>query len=139
MINKINQDTIAYILLFLGILLFFLIMRRSNEPINRTMERRCFREMNSIYKGVVTKKWYSISGNFYNLSTKKTFFPRCQDIFSDKLIETGDSLYKPKGTFNFYIYKNTNPDSVIFIECDFDCKSYLIEKDTQDTVKYENK
>ena len=40
----------------------------------------------------------------------------------EKYIELGDSLYKPKGEFRYFIYKMKYPDSVILIDrSDIDC------------------
>jgi hypothetical protein len=39
-----------------------------------------------------------------------------------------DSLYKPSNSFDFYIYINSNPDSVIYLPCSYDCDELLKEK-----------
>ena len=36
-----------------------------------------------------------------------------------------DSLYKPKESFDFNIYINSNPDSLIQLNCDYDCNQIL--------------
>ena len=38
-------------------------------------------------------------------------------------INIGDSIYKPANTFDMYIFRRANPDSVIFIRCSFCCRS----------------
>jgi hypothetical protein len=78
--------------------------------------------MKTCYYGKVLRKSYGNHGEFYILNTK-WFTPRCQDKVKEK-VAVGDSIYKPENTWSFYIYKQAHPDSVIFIECDFDCSVY---------------
>ena len=50
----------------------------------------------------------------------------------DRAINIGDSIYKPANTFDMYIFRQANPDSVIFVRCDFDCRDHLINRIEQD-------
>jgi hypothetical protein len=103
-----------------------------NEPLIKTKERRCYRELGIRYYGKVLSISYGNHGYFYILDNKQFllrqwFTPKCQEQIKRK-VEIGDSIYKPKGTWDFYIYKKANPDSVIFIDCDFDCNIYTKNK-----------
>lgn len=42
-----------------------------------------------------------------------------------EMISIGDSLYKPPNTFNTYICKHANSDSMIILEHDYNCDIYL--------------
>jgi hypothetical protein len=123
-----NQDKIAYILIIAGSILTIMIYKRMNEPSIKKLERRCYREFNTCYNGKVLDVSYSVNGETYWLNTKhlltrQIYRPRCQERAKNK-VEIGDSIYKSKGTWSFCIYKQANPDSVIFIKCDFDCSIY---------------
>ncbi len=82
--------------------------------------RKIVRNKKNQFSGVVIENKLS-RGVFTSIFKDKTSFVwNCKSKVRD-IIEVGDSIYKPAGTFNTYIYKKANPDSVIFIECDFDC------------------
>jgi hypothetical protein len=74
--------------------------------------------MGKIYAGKITNK----NGLCYDLNNRESFCCRCKQQIL--LIEIGDSIYKPSNTFDMYIYKKANPDSVVFVECNFDCNIY---------------
>jgi hypothetical protein len=129
--NKVEKtfDIIGCLLICGGVFLSISIYKRMHEPLIRSIEKRCYRELETCYSGKVLEKSHGNHGEFYILSTKRSFTrrqwftPKCQGQIERK-ITIGDSIYKPKGTWNFYIYKQSNPDSVIFIECNFDCNIY---------------
>ena len=83
-------------------------------------ENYCHRRYDTVYKGVIIRIGGGNSGDTFRLRDGKIFLPKCQELIQGK-VEVGDSLYKPKNSFDMYIYKKANPDSVIYIPCDFDC------------------
>ena len=121
----INKDIIGYILLCVGIVFTIMIVRECNDTLKRE-KRSCIRFFNVSYKGIVIREIGGVNLG-YRLDAKnarkRIFYPRCQSLIRG-LIEIGDSLYKPRRSFDLYIFKNANPDSVIFIKCDFDCSIY---------------
>ncbi len=85
-----------------------------------TNTENCEKQKEKLCSGIVIENQWS-RGSFLSVFKDKTVFKwRCKSKVRD-IIEVGDSIYKPAGTFDAYIYKKANPDSVIFIECDFDC------------------
>jgi hypothetical protein len=128
-LNKNNRkenkvfDMITYCAIIAWGIIIVIVITRSNESFLKSRERYCYRVMRSCYQGKIIKIWYGNGGEYYDLETKITFNPRCQEYFENSVM-VGDSIYKPKGTWSFYIYKQANPDSVILIKCDFDCSIY---------------
>lgn len=98
---------------------------------SKVITERCFNQRDSVFYGIITQKEFS-KRVYYVTKEGKFFFPRCREIKIE--LEVGDSIYKPANTFNLYIYKKANPDSVVFIECDFDCEIYLKNKKEKDSI-----
>ena len=133
----INENRIAYILIVIFVILFIKINQRMNQHYLQRLERRCFREMKTSFAGKVQTISHSVSGEAYWLDEKiwlkkQIFRPKCQELVKGK-VEVGDSIYKPKHTWNFFLYKQANPDSVTFFECDFDCSKYKFLLDSRIT------
>lgn len=95
-------------------------MIKIQKPISQTNKESCLKQKNKEYKGVIIENTWSRGSLISVFEDKSLFKWRCKSKVRD-IIEVGDSIYKPSGTFDTYIYKNSNPDSVIFVECDFDC------------------
>lgn len=106
------------IALFVLILLYF---NKSTEDSNISNKRFCVAEKMKIYNGVVINKFQS-RGTIYILRDGSHFSTQCAE--GKNRISIGDSLYKPSGTFDYFIYKSANPDSVFFVNCNFDCDLY---------------
>jgi hypothetical protein len=123
MINKKMWDFIMFFLIIAWSIVLIITINRTNEPLFKRVERRCWKELGSLYMGIVIKVRYGKDGIYYHLNTNKTFNPKCQEQV-EGIVEINDSIYKPKGTWSFCIYKQANPDSVILIKCDFDCSIY---------------
>lgn len=80
----------------------------------------CKSDRREIFTGIVRVSYHREACFYSRINDNRDYMWRCKNRVKD-IIEIGDSIYKPSGTFDTYIYKNANPDSVIFIECDFDC------------------
>ena len=106
------------IALFISMLFYF---NRPTENSNISNKRYCISEKNKLLKGIVVREYYSRRLIFV-LNDSSLFAPQCTRINSK--LSIGDSIYKPSGVFDCYIYKKANPDSVIFVKCDFDCNLY---------------
>lgn len=94
--------------------------------------KNCIKNYNSEYSGIILKNFFSRGTYMSLLSNEEIFKYYCRDkvfkryydgdsLIRWELLSIGDSIYKPAKTFNFYVYKKANPDSVIFIECQYDC------------------
>jgi hypothetical protein len=110
--------SIAIIIIFL-IIIFRGINYSNKSPIKHN-KRICLENKRTTYEGIIVMSWYSKGEYMSKLKNGSIFEWRCSKRINE-IIENGDSIFKPSGTFNTYIYKRANPDSVIFIECDFDC------------------
>jgi hypothetical protein len=121
-----------------GLYISFIFIRKSDPNINAYEHnyKICLKDYASEYSGVIIKNFFSRGTYMSQLSNNKIFVCYCRDkmfkmyykgdsLIEWELLEVGDSIYKPAGTFNAYIYKQANPDSVIFIECDYDCEINL--------------
>lgn len=105
----------------IGALIFGLkfLDRNDRSPIEGK-KIKCLERKKTEIKGVVLENNYSRGSYHSELSNGLLLKWYCKSKVMD-ILEVGDSIYKPQGTFNTYIYKKANPDSVIYIECDFDC------------------
>jgi hypothetical protein len=63
----------------------------------------------------------------YVLRNDEWFSPYFHQDSIEIILQEGDSIYKPSNSFDLYIYKNSNSDSVIYLPCDFDCNSLVDE------------
>jgi hypothetical protein len=63
----------------------------------------------------------------YMLRDGDWFWPYLHRDSVELILKVGDSIYKPSNSFDLYIYKNANPDSVIFISIEYDCNSLVEE------------
>jgi hypothetical protein len=122
MTNKFKKIA-SYTVNTIFIIFFLYIIKIILFPPGDLSKRYCYSDKKVVYKGVITKIWSGNSGRVLDLNTRQTFLPRCQELIRNK-VEVGDSLYKPKGTFDIYIYKKANPDSVVYIPCARDCSLY---------------
>jgi hypothetical protein len=94
------------------------VWQKNIEACN-TYKKRCF-------KGTIVSQEYD-KGVVNILNTGHSFQLLEKDCLSSELLQIGDSIYKPSGTFALYVYKRAVLDSVIFIPCDFDCDIYKKE------------
>jgi len=111
-------SSILAILVFVFVLLYF---SKPKEDHNVTLKRYCITQKNKVFNGVVIRSYYS-KRLIFVLQDSNIYAPQCLRITRE--IEIGDSIYKPSGTFSCNIYKKANPDSVVFVECEFDCNVY---------------
>lgn len=105
------------------IILLMVIFRGAEDSNNSPLEHNkkiCLENKKTTCKGIIVKSWYSRGEYMSKLENSSIYEWKCSKGINE-IIEKGDSIYKPSGTFDTYIYKNANPDSVIFVECDFDC------------------
>jgi hypothetical protein len=107
---------------------YFLFKETDNS---KEITEKCFNQRDSIFYGIIAQKEFS-KRVYYVTKDEKLFFPRCREIKIE--LEVGDSIYKPANTFDLYVYKQANSDSVVFVECDFDCDIYLKNKKMKDSI-----
>jgi len=123
-----SKFEISILIVFIGLVIFIWFF--SDDLLDFKTERACERLKNREIKSIVkeARKDYSNKGQFTitvdyqgeEIRTSSFFL----NIDISKYLETGDSLYKPKGVFKYYIYKNNNPDSLIILENDINCKDF---------------
>lgn len=121
--NKYNFREISFISMVIICLFIVYIIYDTLNPIppsNYRLREACLKYQNSIYNGSVIRRSYE--KHFYYHLTDSSFFRLY--CLGDQHIEIGDSIYKPSGTFDVFVYKKANPDSVVLIECDFDCNEW---------------
>ncbi len=121
-----------------GFYFAFLFIKKSDPNIT-VFEQSfnvCLKNYNSEYSGTIIKNFFSRGTYMSQLSNNKIFVCYCRDkvfkryydgdsLIRWELLSIGDSIYKPAKTFDFYLYKNANPDSIVFIECNYDCEVRL--------------
>jgi hypothetical protein len=107
-------------LIFIFVWIYFYLSKPLNSS-DVTNKQHCIDEKIKIYNGVIVDKFQS-RGTVYVLSDGSHFSTQCAE--KKNRMNVGDSLYKPSNTFDYYIYKKANPDSVVFVKCDFDCDMY---------------
>lgn len=108
------------------LILFLLHVDKPTENSKISNKRYCITEKKKLLRGVIVREYYSRRVIFV-LNDSSLFAPQCLRIV--RRLSIGDSIYKPSGTFDCYIYKKANPDSVFFLKCDFDCNLYNTEID----------
>lgn len=116
---------------------YFTVVLYPDIPDDVRGYKKCLEVYNNEFKGTIVKNWNSTRGGYFTKISNGAFFRwRCSEnvrrliLYEDsagiwELLEVGDSIYKPAGTFDAYVYKRAYPDSVILLECDFDCKTKL--------------
>lgn len=121
--NKITS--LIYKLIF-GLMIFsfayfaYKAMQKAQKPGIQTNKEICLKDKKSVFSGTVIELKWSRGTYLAKLDNGNFIEWWCKSKVRD-VVGVGDSIYKPSGTFDTYIFKNANPDSVIFIECDFDC------------------
>jgi hypothetical protein len=119
-ITKLIQD-LFFVLLILVLVIFAIkVLQKKSVPTSEHNKSICIQRRETEFKGVVQENMWSRGSFISKLNNNKLYRWWCKSKVRD-IIEVGDSIYKPSGSFDTYIYKRANPDSVIFIECDFDC------------------
>jgi len=119
-----NKPTINALLSLIIVAVFICVFYYFSKPkddYHIANNRHCKLEKSKIYAGVIVRE-YNSKGPVYVLTNGRIFSTFCAE--QDKKLQIGDSVYKPTGTFSYYIFKGANPDSVVFVECDFDCNIY---------------
>ncbi len=96
--------------------------------------RFCKKRYNTEYKGVIIKNYSTTRAGRISILSDNTKFVWMYPIdvikskrwdsveVWDPSIEVGDSIYKPKKSFDTYLYKKANPDSVMFFPYYEDCE-----------------
>lgn len=120
-----KTTTIIYKMVFGLMILSFVYFayksfKKTQKPAIVTNKEICLIDKQSDYKGIISKTYVSRGDLISLLDNRIKFMWWCKSKVRD-IIEVGDSIHKPSGTFDTYIYKNASPDSVIFVKCDFDC------------------
>jgi hypothetical protein len=123
-----NKTEIALILTFIGIITFIWLF--GDVLLDLHTKRACrklkMRKINSVVKEAhrdySNKGQFTITINHQGKEIKTSSFFLDEDI--SKFLEKGDSIYKPKGEFKYYIYKNCNPDSLIILSNNINCKQF---------------
>lgn len=127
--SKFKKDY-RYAIFGLAILLFhtyyFFIWKPKSEKENKNYDY-CLKWSKESISGIIQDiplnrvyKYLIINDNEFIPYTK------CNNEF---IFSVGDSLHKPSNSFNLYIYKGANPDSLISLSCDFDCDVFLKQDD----------
>jgi hypothetical protein len=125
--QKITQWRISALLIVLIASSVFYISKSKYNPTSRYSICKNFYKqqfkgvINDISEGNLRKPIYILESNEW--FTPFPFYNKIEGI-----IEIGDSIYKPSGTFKLYIYKSSNSDSVIFLSREYYCDS-LVEDD----------
>ena len=135
MTTKQIITTIGYLLCFLLVLFIICIglvrWQESQQPADVRAYRQCKAHKSKVLQGVVVSR----AGLCFRLNDRnRTVFCLYDCRAQLQLINIGDSIYKPANTFDMYIFRQANPDSVIFVRCDFDCRTHLISKAEQDSI-----
>ncbi len=117
---------IVIVLIYIG----FQIESKQKKDYYFLAYRSCKNYYNTEYKGIITKNYKGrgvymsiLSGNIYFIwyyPIEVKYSDNGFDICNPR-IEIGDSIYKPKQSFDTYIYKKANSDSVIFLPYKYDC------------------
>lgn len=134
MTTKQIITTIGYLLCFLLVLLVIHAGLAQWQESQLSAEVRAYRQCSahkaSVFQGIVISR----SGTCIRLNngSRLCLHHRCWN--QDRSINIGDSIYKPANTFDMYIFRQADPDSVIFVRCDFDCRTHLISKAEQDSI-----
>ncbi len=102
------------------LILFVLHVDKPTENYKISNKRYCITEKKKLLRGVIVREYYS-RGVIFVLNDSSLFVPQCLRIV--RRLSIGDSIYKPSGTFDCYIYKSADPDSMVFIKCNLDCDS----------------
>lgn len=125
-----SENIIVYLILVLiigGGIFYF-----SEYNTKRIIKEKCNKAYNHQVKGIVDTFYYNRQGTFvvrvYDNSMRKV-----NKIYStymgvsraDRFFENGDSIYKPLNSFNYYIYKQSNHDSIVFLKNDITCDDYI--------------
>ncbi|MBN2611580.1 MAG: hypothetical protein JXB00_08495 [Bacteroidales bacterium] len=119
-LTKLIQSLFFGLLLVVLIVFAIKVLRNKKVPAVEHNKSICLQRRETEFKGVVLENIWSRGSFISKLNNGNLYRWWCKSKVRD-IIEVGDSIYKPSGTFDTYIYKNANPDSVIFVECDFDC------------------
>ncbi|HUX53479.1 MAG TPA: hypothetical protein VMV56_03620 [Williamwhitmania sp.] len=123
MIDLKSNRQVRFLADLMGVVIFICVIYYFNRPEESTYQsnlRYCAKKKEKTYNGVIVRLYYS-GGPVYVLKDSTLFSTLCAE--RNNRIHIGDSIYKPSGTFSYYIYRKANPDSVIFVKCDFDCNS----------------
>ena len=125
MINKTKREkTIIVNILRISLLIFMLYMAYAYLKERATPPNiRAYKVCEAHKARAIKAKVMSITGYclFFSNGYSSCFIPRHQFL----QIKIGDSIYKPANTFDIYIFKQSNPDSVMFVGWDFDCNDHL--------------
>lgn len=97
---------------------------RSQKSPYLSNKEACEIKKERLIHGIVEKNTWSRGAFISILHNEKMYSWRCKSKVRD-IIKPGDLIYKPSGTYNTYIYKNADPDSMIFISCEYDCNYWL--------------
>jgi hypothetical protein len=136
---KVHYYEIAYKVIFLGLILFIVVL---TVYLRFFLSESHFQERN--VEVCLKEKRLDLQGRIINVIHRKgrspffvlkgrndeviNFYPSSLE-FPEIHIKSGDSIYKPVDILYFYIFKNCNPDSVkLIIGNDGPCKgnfSYL--------------
>ncbi len=98
----------------------YIALVKTQKPAIQTSKELCLKDKENTHSGIVVKNTWSRGTFISELKNGQLHEWWCKSKVKD-LIEAGDSIYKPSGTFDTYIFKQANLDSMILIECDFDC------------------
>ena len=113
-----------YAIFGLAILLFqayvFFIWIPHSEKKNKGY-KYCVEWREKAYSGRIESKKGTRIVYYFSNDGRFSRFPDCPEI--RKFVSVGDSLYKPSTSFDLYVYKGANPDSLIYLPCEFDCES----------------
>lgn len=123
MIDRI-QDVMPLFVILIAVFIGYKTFKNSSTDGVQYNTNLCIKDKSAICSGTIVKNYYSRGSFMSKLKNDNIFKWRCKDKVKD-ILEVGDSIYKPSGTFDTYIFKQANPDSVIFIECDFDCDYWI--------------
>ena len=120
-----NHKKYNYPFVSLVILIIFLIFFFRNKLNNKESDFKmtfCKELYNDKYQGKVIEKSYGRGWN-YRLDNRTIFITYSPCNHADSLIEVSDSIYKPANSFDLYLYKKSNKDSLIYLPCSFSCDS----------------
>jgi hypothetical protein len=122
LIRFILKKAPTFILILILLLILFNLIQWGKEDMKDPKTRYlnfCKKQKQTEYSGFIVDIEFN-NGTDYVLSNGQKFSRFCGDF----ALNIGDSIYKPSGTLNYYVYK-FNPDTSFFVKCSFDCDSLL--------------
>lgn len=126
--KKENFLSYVFIGIFIGAGLFYF----SEYNTKRIVKKYCNKLYEMKVSGVIDTAYYGSKGTYTLVVNDnvlkeqfKIFNTYLNNPYRDRYFNKGDSLFKPANSFKYYIYKQCNPDSLVFLERNITCDDYV--------------